>query len=109
MLRKQITGAKYNSEQTNQMTNLDIAIPADSNDTNFGTSDILLAKDTFKSVENKVTNKVVDVIKNGTNKPIVSSYQADGSPFTFETDIDFEAGDELNIELVINHSGGKQE
>ena len=109
MLRKQITGAKYNSEQTNQMTNLDIAIPADSNDTNFGTSDILLAKDTFKSVENKVTDKVVDVIKNGTNKSIVSSYQADGSPFTFETDIDFEAGDELNIELVINHSGGKQE
>lgn len=109
MLRKQITGAKYNSEQTGQMTNLNVAIPADSNDTDFGTSDVLLAKDTFKAVENKLTDKVVDVIKNGTDNTIVSAYQADGTPFTFETDIDFETGDELNIELVINHDGGKQE
>lgn len=45
MLKTQITGAKYLSPQTNQMTNLNIAIPADSKDTKFGTSDILLAKD----------------------------------------------------------------
>lgn len=45
MLKTQITGAKYLSPQTNQMTNLNIAIPADSKDTEFGTSDILLAKD----------------------------------------------------------------
>lgn len=46
MLKTQITGAKYLSPQTNQMTNLNIAVPADSKDTEFGTSDILLAKDT---------------------------------------------------------------
>lgn len=45
MLKTQITGAKYLSPQTNQMTNLNIAVPADSKDTEFGTSDILLAKD----------------------------------------------------------------
>lgn len=45
MLKTQITGAKYLSPQTSQMTNLNIAIPADSKDTEFGTSDILLAKD----------------------------------------------------------------
>lgn len=45
MLKTQITGAKYLSPQTNQMTNLNIAIPADSKDIEFGTSDILLAKD----------------------------------------------------------------
>ena len=45
MLKTQITGAKYLSPQTNQMTNLNIAVPADSKDTKFGTSDILLAKD----------------------------------------------------------------
>lgn len=45
MLKTQITEAKYLSPQTNQMTNLNIAIPADSKDTEFGTSDILLAKD----------------------------------------------------------------
>ena len=48
MLKTQITGAKYLSPQTNQMTNLNIAIPADSKDTEFGTSDILLAKDAIK-------------------------------------------------------------
>lgn len=45
MLKTQITGTKYLSPQTNQMTNLNIAVPADSKDTEFGTSDILLAKD----------------------------------------------------------------
>ena len=50
MLKTQITGAKYLSPQTNQMTNLNIAVPADSKDTEFGTSDILLAKDTAKLI-----------------------------------------------------------
>lgn len=45
MLKTPITGAKYLSPQTNQMTNLNIATPADSKDTEFGTSDMLLAKD----------------------------------------------------------------
>lgn len=52
MLKTQITGAKYLSPQTNQMTNLNIAVPADSKDTEFGTSDILLAKDVIKLGEN---------------------------------------------------------
>lgn len=57
MLRNQITGAKYRSENTGQMTNLNIATPADSNDTNFSSSDILLAKDTVKIIDDKITNK----------------------------------------------------
>lgn len=57
MLKTQITGAKYLSPQTNQMTNLNIAVPADSKDTEFGTSDILLAKDTVKLIEDKTKDK----------------------------------------------------
>lgn len=57
MLKTQITGAKYLSPQTNQMTNLNIAVPADSKDTEFGTSDILLAKDTVKIINDKIANK----------------------------------------------------
>ena len=57
MLKTQITGAKYLSPQTNQMTNLNIAVPADSKDTKFGTSDILLAKDTVKIIDDKIANK----------------------------------------------------
>lgn len=45
MLRKKITGAKYFSDATKQMTNLNIATPINKEDTNFGSSDILLAKD----------------------------------------------------------------
>lgn len=64
MLKTQITGAKYLSPQTNQMTNLNIAVPADSKDIEFGTSDILLAKDTVKLIEDKTKNelsyKIVD-------------------------------------------------
>lgn len=58
MLKTQITGAKYLSPQTNQMTNLNIAVPADSKDTEFGTSDILLAKDTVKLIEDKTKDKL---------------------------------------------------
>ena len=57
MLKTQITGAKYLSPQTNQMTNLNIAVPSDSKDTEFGTSDILLAKDTVKIIDDKIANK----------------------------------------------------
>ena len=57
MLRNQITGAKYRSENTGQMTNLNIATPADSKDTNFSSSDILLAKDTVKIIDDKIANK----------------------------------------------------
>lgn len=48
MLRKNITGAKYYSNELHQMTNLNIATPIDKNDVNFGQSDILLAKDVIK-------------------------------------------------------------
>lgn len=48
MLRKNITGAKYYSNELQQMTNLNIATPIDKNDVNFGQSDILLAKDVIK-------------------------------------------------------------
>lgn len=53
MLKTQITGAKYLSPQTNQMTNLNIAVPADSKDTEFGTSDIMLAKDVTARLNTK--------------------------------------------------------
>ena len=48
MLRKNITGAKYYSNELHQMTNLNIVTPIDKNDVNFGQSDILLAKDVIK-------------------------------------------------------------
>lgn len=61
MLKTQITGAKYLSPQTNQMTNLNIAIPADSKDTKFGTSDILLAKDVvayLNALDSDISNEL---------------------------------------------------
>lgn len=70
MLKTQITGAKYLSPQTNQMTNLNIAVPADSKDTEFGTSDILLAKDTFKAIEEDVTNAAINAAKNESNTAV---------------------------------------
>lgn len=62
MLKTQITGAKYLSPQTNQTTNLNIAVPADSKDTEFGTSDILLAKDVIK-LTNNADPEVINEIK----------------------------------------------
>lgn len=53
MLRKNITGAKYYSNELHQMTNLNIATPIDKNDVNFGQSDILLAKDVIKLISTK--------------------------------------------------------
>lgn len=67
MLKTPITGAKYLSPQTNQMTNLNIAIPAGSKDTEFGTSDMLLAKDTFKAIEGDVTDTAINAAKKESN------------------------------------------
>lgn len=72
MLKTQITGAKYLSPQTNQMTNLNIAVPADSKDTEFGTSDILLAKDTAALVDN-AKHTVSDIVSNGEKTTILTS------------------------------------
>lgn len=52
MLRKKITGAKYFSDATKQMTNLNIATPIDKKDINFSSSDILLAKDVVELTSN---------------------------------------------------------
>lgn len=62
MLRKKITGAKYFSDATKQMTNLNIATPIDKKDTNFGSSDILLAKDVVK-LANGTNSEDVDKLK----------------------------------------------
>lgn len=62
MLRKKITGAKYFSDSTKQMTNLNIATPIDKKDTNFGSSDILLAKDIVK-LANGTNSEDVDKLK----------------------------------------------
>ena len=70
MLKTQITGAKYLSPQTNQMTNLNIAVPADSKDTEFGTSDILLAKDvvTYLNALDSDISKELDTQTDKINK-----------------------------------------
>lgn len=109
MLRKQITGAKYNSEQTGQMTNLNVAIPADSNDTDFGTSDVLLAKDTFKAVENKIADKIIDVAKEGVVTPIIENFQPKGKPFHKDVDIDFMNGDSLIVDMQINNKDTQEQ
>lgn len=62
MLRKKITGAKYFSDSTKQMTNLNIATPMDKKDTNFGSSDILLAKDVVK-LANGTNSEDIDKLK----------------------------------------------
>lgn len=59
MLKTQITGAKYLSPQTNQMTNLNIAIPADSKDIEFSTSDILLTKADVSDLDAKADAEVI--------------------------------------------------
>lgn len=62
MLRKKITGAKYFSDSTKQMTNLNIATPIDKKDTNFSSSDILLAKDVVK-LANSANSEDIDKLK----------------------------------------------
>lgn len=62
MLKKNITGAKYYSNELHQMTNLNIATPIDKNDVNFGQSDILLAKDVIKLINN-ADSEVISEIK----------------------------------------------
>lgn len=61
MLRKNITGAKYYSNELHQMTNLNIATPIDKNDVNFGQSDILLAKDVIKLTENASSEDISEI------------------------------------------------
>lgn len=62
MLRKKITGAKYFSDSTKQMTNLNTATPIDKKDTNFSSSDILLAKDVVK-LANSANSEDIDKLK----------------------------------------------
>lgn len=62
MLRKKITGAKYFSDATKQMTNLNIATPMNKEDINFGSSDILLAKDIVELVGN-ASSEDIDKLK----------------------------------------------
>lgn len=62
MLKKNITGAKYYSSELHQMTNLNIATPIDKNDVNFGQSDIILAKDVIKLI-NDADSEVISEIK----------------------------------------------
>lgn len=61
MLRKSIAGAKYYSDELHQMTNLNIAKPADNNDINFGESDMLLAKDIIKLTSNAGTGDIDEI------------------------------------------------
>lgn len=61
MLRKSIAGAKYYSDELHQMTNLNIAKPADNNDINFGESDMLLAKDIIKLTGNAGTGDIDEI------------------------------------------------
>ena len=61
MLRKNITGAKYYSNELHQMTNLNIATPIDKNDVNFGQSDILLAKDVIKLINNDDSEDISEI------------------------------------------------
>ena len=61
MLRKNITGAKYYSNELQQMTNLNIATPIDKNDVNFGQSDILLAKDVIKLINNDDSEDISEI------------------------------------------------
>ena len=61
MLRNNITGAKYYSNELHQMTNLNIATPIDKNDVNFGQSDILLAKDVIKLINNDDSEDISEI------------------------------------------------
>lgn len=61
MLRNNITGAKYYSNELHQMTNLNIAKPANNNDINFGESDMLLAKDIIKLIGNAGTGDINEI------------------------------------------------
>lgn len=74
MLRKKITGVKYFSDATKQMTNLNIATPIDKKDINFGSSDILLAKDVVKLTSN-THSEDIDKLKTSVqsiNKQIIN-------------------------------------
>nr|DAN22444.1 MAG TPA_asm: hypothetical protein [Bacteriophage sp.] len=88
MLKTPITGAKYLSPQTNQMTNLNIAIPAGSKDTEFGTSDMLLAKDTAKLMDEKIESLTDKALwkrgKKGANSIMTVFCEQDGQGGAYE-------------------------
>lgn len=97
MLKTQITGAKYLSPQTNQMTNLNIAIPADSKDTEFGTSDILLAKDTATLVADAKHT----ALKGETTTILAPTYYSNyDNPFNKNINLD---EGELHIKIQFDH------
>lgn len=106
MLKTQITGAKYLSPQTNQMTNLNIAVPADSKDTKFGTSDIMLAKDVVAHYYTKEeTDNQIQIAKNSA----INIHNEDNTK-SIKLDInDIEAaeeyGDRVNVSLTDSNAG----
>ena len=97
MLKTQITGAKYLSPQTNQMTNLNIAVPADSKDTEFGTSDILLAKDTAALVADAKHT----ALKGETTTILAPTYYSNYDD-PFNKNINLDEG-ELHIKIQFDH------
>lgn len=85
MLKTQITGAKYLSPQTNQMTNLNIAVPADSKDTEFGTSDILLAKDVTARLNTKANTTDILLKKSASGGYYIERNSKELGMFAFAT------------------------
>lgn len=107
MLKTQITGAKYLSPQTNQMTNLNIAVPADSKDTKFGTSDIMLAKDVVAHYYTKEeTDNQIQIAKNSAinihNEDNTKSIKLDINDTEAEGDI----GNSVNVSLTDSNDSG---
>lgn len=101
MLKTQITGAKYLSPQTNQMTNLNIAVPADSKDTKFGTSDIMLAKDVVAHYYTKEeTDNQIQIAKNSAinihNEDDTKSIKLDIN----DAEVAAEYGNPVNVSLT---------
>lgn len=105
MLKTQITGAKYLSPQTNQMTNLNIAVPADSKDTEFGTSDIMLAKDVAAYYYTKEeTDNQIQIAKNSEIHIHNEDYTKSLMLSIDDTDAADEYGESVNIFLTGNDS-----
>lgn len=67
MLREIVLGAKVNSPTLKRQVNLTVAHPIDKNDTDFGASDILLAKDVAVIASSGDTEKEIEEIKTDVN------------------------------------------
>ena len=67
MLRETVLGAKVNSPTLKRQVNLTVAHPIDKNDTDFGASDILLAKDVAVIASSGDTEKEIEEIKTDVN------------------------------------------